>query len=120
MRTFASLTGISFVALLALVVSQYPSLDARAAADEPAAVECSVYVSDMHCENCAKRLARKLYGVQGVVRVRYNVADNRATIVASAGQTISPKALWEAAEAAKLTPTKVVSPQGTFEAKPEA
>jgi copper chaperone CopZ len=81
---------------------------------------CVIQVSDMHCANCAKKIARKLYAVPSVTKVSTNVKAGTATIVAQEGKTPSPKALWEAVEQAKFEPVKLSTPAGTYTKKPNA
>jgi copper chaperone CopZ len=77
-----------------------------------------IVVRDMHCAACAKKIATRLYGVQGVQEVRANVKKN-STYVAPRPQTNpSPRKMWEAVEAAGFQPLKLVGPQGVFTAKP--
>ena len=79
----------------------------------------AVYVDDMHCKACAQKIARKLYTVPGVVAVHADVKKNIAMITPQKGKDLSPRAIWEAVEAAKFKPVKLVSPQGTFKVKPK-
>ena len=39
----------------------------------------------MHCSNCAKKIARKLYNVSGVVKVQANVAKDYAVVTPQEG-----------------------------------
>ena len=78
-----------------------------------------VYVTNMHCGACAKRIAAKLYGVPGIVKVSTNIKKNYAIITPQKNKRPSPKAMWEATVAAKLTPVKLVSPQGTYTKLPK-
>ena len=77
-----------------------------------------IFVDDMHCSNCAKKIARKLYTVSGVVKVQANVAKNYAVVTPQAGAQLSPRALWEAIEQAKFQPVKLQGPTGVFTSKP--
>ena len=77
-----------------------------------------VFVDDMHCSNCAKKIARKLYTVSGVVKVQANVAKNYAVVTPQAGTQLSPRALWEAVEQANFKPVKLQGPSGVFTSKP--
>ena len=38
--------------------------------------ETALYVADLHCKTCAKKIASKLYAVKGVMRVRTDVKDD--------------------------------------------
>ena len=77
-----------------------------------------IKVDDMHCANCAKKIARKLYAVPRVTKVTTNVKAGTATIVGQQGKDPSPKALWEAVEQAAFQPVKLTHPAGTFTERP--
>jgi len=79
----------------------------------------AVYVDNMHCKTCAKKIARKLYTVPGVVAVHVDVKKNVAVITPQNGTDPSPRAIWEAVEAAKFQPVKLVGPRGTYKTKPK-
>ncbi len=77
-----------------------------------------IFVEDMHCANCAKKIARKLYTVSGVVNVQTSLSKNFAVVTPQAGKTLSPRALWNAVESAKFEPVKLQGPDGVYTAKP--
>lgn len=79
-----------------------------------------IEVHNMHCNDCARKIASKLYGVPGVVAVRTNVKANTATITPQQQRRPSPKAMWEAVEKAGFKPIKLVGPEGEFRGKPRA
>jgi copper chaperone CopZ len=79
----------------------------------------AVYVKDMHCEACARKIASKLYAVPGVVKVSTDVKKGLAVITTQPAKQPSPKALWEAVEEATFEPIKIASPLGTFTSKPK-
>jgi copper chaperone CopZ len=105
------------VALLALVFA----LQQAAAKDEDPLekVRTHIHVKDMHCTDCAKKIARKLYAVKGVKGVRAVVKTNTATVTPEKGKQPSPLAMWTAVEEAGFTPVKLVGPAGEFEEKPK-
>jgi copper chaperone CopZ len=78
----------------------------------------TIHVHDMHCGECAKKIARKLYVVPGVVEVRADVPKNIAYVVPQQGKTLSPRTLWESVEAAGFQVARLSGPQGTYTAKP--
>lgn len=78
----------------------------------------TVYIKDMHCETCAKKIAGKLYTVAGVVKVHTNYKKGTAIITPQRAKNPSPKALWEAVEAANFVPVKIAGPLGTYTKKP--
>ncbi|MFC1757678.1 heavy-metal-associated domain-containing protein [Planctomycetota bacterium] len=78
-----------------------------------------MYVKDMHCESCAKKVAAKLYAVPGVVKVATNIKKDFVVIVPQTKKQLSPKRIWAATIAAKQIPVKLVSPMGTFTKPPK-
>lgn len=78
----------------------------------------TIHVQDMHCGECAKTIARKLYALPGVVEVRADVNKNIAYVVPQKDKTVASKAVWEAVESAGFRVVRLESPQGTFTAKP--
>ncbi|MCC6492253.1 MAG: heavy-metal-associated domain-containing protein, partial [Pirellulales bacterium] len=76
--------------------------------------EVAIYIGDMHCNNCAKKIAAKLYRVKGVVKVRTSVKDNLAIVTPQAKKQVDVKAAWAAVAKAGFEPTKLISPHGTF------
>ncbi|MBL8825755.1 MAG: heavy-metal-associated domain-containing protein [Planctomycetaceae bacterium] len=84
-----------------------------------AADEYSISVTDMHCSNCARKIAGKLLAVQGVRGVRTSVQTHTATVVAQPAKTLSGKAIWEAVEKAGFKPVKLTTPSGAFTEKPK-
>ena len=76
--------------------------------------ETAIYVGDMHCANCAKKISGKLYRLKGVMKVRTNVKQHVAIITPQAKKEIDAKAAWKAVQSAKFEPTKMTGPAGTF------
>ncbi|MEK6248891.1 MAG: heavy-metal-associated domain-containing protein, partial [Planctomycetales bacterium] len=79
-----------------------------------------IFVKDMHCSNCAQKIARKLYNVGGVVKVQTDVNKNVAVVTPQPGINISPRSLWEAIEKAEFLPVKLQGPNGTYTRKPSS
>lgn len=77
-----------------------------------------VFVTDMHCGACAKKIARKLYAVPGVVKVQTSVKKSVAVVTPQKTRQVAPRAVWEAVEKAGFKPVKLVGPAGTYRAKP--
>ncbi|MCA9154771.1 MAG: heavy-metal-associated domain-containing protein, partial [Planctomycetales bacterium] len=73
---------------------------------------------DMHCATCAQKIAAKLYAVPAVLEVRADVKSNTAYIVPQSNKQVSPRALWEAVEAAGFEPVALNGPSGSFKSKP--
>ena len=82
--------------------------------------ETAIFVGDMHCKNCAKKVARKLYAVKGVTKVRTDLKVDVAIVTPQRNQELDSKALWAAAEASGILPIKLISPSGVIEADEEA
>ena len=78
----------------------------------------TIHVEDLHCKHCAKRLARKLFTVPGVKKVRANVKEDIAIVIPQKDKNLSPLALWEAAEVAKFKVVKIEMPKKTINKKP--
>ena len=110
-RRQAVITGFATLALGTTVVGT------TALAANPVAYT-TIHVHNMHCENCAKKIARKLYAVPGVVEVRADVPKNIAYVVPQKEKSLSPKTLWEAVEASGFKVARLDSPQGSFSTKP--
>jgi copper chaperone CopZ len=79
----------------------------------------TIHVHNMHCADCAKQIARKLYAIPGVVEVRADVAKNIAYVVPQKDKTIQPRALWEAVESAGFQVARLEGPQGAYTTKPK-
>ncbi len=106
------------VLILAIVCGTLCTLDLRESRADNSANFTTIHVTDMHCATCAKKIAAKLYGVPGVLEVRANVKADKAYVVPQKTKTPSPKAIWEAVEAAGFKPTKMSGPAGKFTKKP--
>ena len=78
----------------------------------------TIHVHDMHCADCAKQIARKLYALPGVVEVRADVNKNIAYVVPQKDKTLSSRAMWDAVESAGFAVARLEGPQGTFTKKP--
>ncbi|MCG8448189.1 MAG: heavy-metal-associated domain-containing protein [Pirellulales bacterium] len=81
--------------------------------------ETALFVADLHCKTCAKKVAGKIYGVKGVKRVRTNVKEDVAIITPQKKKRLDVNALWKAAQAAGFPPVKLVGPAGTYVADPK-
>jgi copper chaperone CopZ len=118
------LRWITPAALLLIALGTVP---ADALADSPGAAaaskpkplklatgEVAIYVGDMHCATCAKKIAGKLYRLKGVVKVRTDVKANLAVVTPQKKKQIDAKAAWAAVQSAGFSPSKLIGPQGTF------
>src|SRR5688572_20293352 len=77
----------------------------------------TIHVHDMHCADCAKQIARKLYALPGVVEVRADVNKNIAYVVPQKDKSLAPKAMWEAVESAGFKVARLEGPQGSYTTK---
>lgn len=107
------------VVILALMSPQIFAAGESAAPAKPAELklsknEIAIYVGDMHCSHCAKKIAGKLYRLKGVVKVKTDVKQNLAIVTPQAKKQVDSKAAWAAVRAAGFKPTKLIGPQGTF------
>ena len=93
-------------------------LIAPAARAETKVAYTTIHVHNMHCADCAKQIARKLYALPGVVEVRADVPKNIAYVVPQKDKTLAPRAMWEAVESAGFAVARLDGPQGSFTAKP--
>ncbi len=78
-----------------------------------------IQVKNMHCGNCAKKISRKLYTVKGVLKVTCNVKQNKVWVHSQASVKASPRAMWEAVEAAEQVMVKLNGLHGVFTEKPD-
>ena len=104
-----------FAACVAALIMIVAAPSARA---ETRVAYTTIHVHDMHCADCAKQIARKLYALPGVVEVRADVPKNIAYVVPQKDKAISSRAMWEAVEAAGFKVARLEGPQGTFTTKP--
>lgn len=88
-------------------------------AEETKSKTTTITISDLHCEACAKKVAKKLASVKNVASASVDVKSTKATVKPKEDASASPKSLWEAVEAAGYTPTKLEGPDGTFTEKPK-
>ena len=125
-KYFINLMFLWFV--LGLVPTQLNAADATTPTTELAAKlkklkvapnETALFVGDMHCKTCAKKVAGKLYAVKGVMKVRTNVKEDVAIITPQQKKNLDVNALWKAAQTAGFPPVKLIGPQGTYIADPK-
>jgi copper chaperone CopZ len=105
--------------LLLLVLVGLSHVQAGNREDDRREDQTRITVEDMHCADCAKKIARKLYLVKGVKGVRADAKKNTALVTPEKEKQPSPRALWKAIEEAGFKPVKLVGPQGEFEDPPK-
>jgi len=111
-----SISALSFALLAAVNVQSRAAEKAPAAAAEIklAPHETAIYVGDMHCATCAKKISGKLFRVKGVMKVRTNVKHHVAIVTPQSKKVVDVKAAWKAVQSAGFEPVKLVGPEGTF------
>jgi len=77
-------------------------------------------VEDLDCPSCAKKVVAKMKAVTGVARAEADVKTSKLRVTAAESVSPSPKAMWEAVEAAGFKPTRLEGPAGAFTVKPGA
>ena len=102
--------ALAIVAALAVV--------ANAQAPPPAYTR--VVLDDIHCMGCAKKISGKVTAVPGVAEMRVDLKAKTIWAMHKPGMTPSPKALWDAVEAADHTPTRMDTPAGSLTSKPKS
>ena len=115
--------GSQFVALLVALLIASTSAAAESA-DKPGKLkkepsETVIYVADLHCKTCAKKISRKLFAVKGVVKVRTDLKANVAIVTPQKKKQLDPLALWAAAQESGFPAVKLVGPDGTYVPHPE-
>ena len=79
-----------------------------------AKTETVVFVEDLHCKSCAKKIAGKLYAVKSVAKVRTHVEKNYAIVTPQKGKELDAAKLWKASQKAGFQPTRLVGPTGVY------
>lgn len=113
------LSRTRILGLIVLLVS-VAFIQSKAFAASPSKPTYSIQVSDMHCSDCAQKIANKLYKLAGVAKVHANLKSNTAYVTPVAGKKISARKMWEAIEKAEFKPVKLVSPTKTYTKKPKS
>lgn len=76
--------------------------------------ETAIYVGDMHCATCAKKISGKLFRVKGVMKVRTNVKQHVAIVTPQSKKVVDVSSAWKAVQAAGFEPVKLIGPEGTY------
>ena len=74
-------------------------------------------VSEM-CGGCVKKITKRFEGVESIAKVECSIEKRSVTVIPKADVRLSPKGIWEIMESINKTPTKMVTPDGTFTSKP--
>ena len=114
-RSLAAATlSLAFLCTAARSASAAEKAPAAAAEIKLAPHETAIYVGDMHCATCAKKISGKLFRVKGVMKVRTNVKQHVAIVTPQSKKVVDVKAAWKAVQSAGFEPVKLVGPEGTF------
>ena len=62
--------------------------------------ETAIFVEDMHCPTCAKKVTSRLFRLKGVMRVRTNVKLDVAIVTPQAKKQLDAATAWAALQAA--------------------
>ncbi|HYO25944.1 MAG TPA: heavy-metal-associated domain-containing protein [Lacipirellulaceae bacterium] len=127
MRHAISYTGglLLAVATIGSAIAAEPSPpDAAAVATATKALqvqpaETVIFLEDLHCAACAKKVTGRLFKLKGVKAVRTSVKYDAAVVTPQTKQPLDPVAAWEALQAAGYQPARLVGPAGIFVADGE-
>jgi copper chaperone CopZ len=110
----AATLSLAFLCTSGQAISAAEKAPASAAEIKLAPHETAIYVGDMHCATCAKKISGKLFRVKGVMKVRTNVKQHVAIVTPQSKKVVDVKAAWKAVQSAGFEPVKLVGPEGTF------
>ena len=71
------------------------------------------------CGGCVKKITKRFDGVEGIAKVECSIEKQSVTLIPKDRVRLSPKGIWEIMESIGKTPTKMVTPDGTFTSKPK-
>ena len=77
-----------------------------------------VSIKGMHCASCAKKVTKRLQAISNVKSASADAEKGSAVVITADDKDLSPKAVWEAVEAAGYKPIELTGPAGTFKTKP--
>ena len=103
--------------LILLAVSIFVSSPAQAA--DPAKSQIVMTVGEM-CGGCVKKINKRFEGIQGIAKVQCSIEKKSVTVIPEQDVRLSPKGVWELMEGIGKTPSKMVTPNGTFTSKPKS
>jgi len=102
------------LACVAKTAAQQPAPPAQ-----PARNVSVITIPTMDCSGCAKKINAQLQAVPGVAQVTMNLEAHQLFVTPQPNVGVSPKLMWEATEKAGFAPTKLETPYGVFNAKPQ-
>ena len=101
------------------IATAVPSTAVAKAKKSPRKDQTTIYVTDLHCKKCVKKIARKLYAVPKVVKIQTNLKKDFVVVTPERGEQLAPGVLWDAAVEAGFKPVKLIGPSGTFTKHPD-
>ena len=72
------------------------------------------------CGGCVKKITKRFDSVRQVAKVECSIEKKSVTLIPKPDVRLSPKEIWEIMAGIGKTPKKMVTPEGTFTAKPKA
>ena len=102
------------------IATALPTTAVAKSAKSPRKDQTTIYVTDLHCKKCVKKIARKLYAVPKVVKIHTNLKKDFVIVTPERGQKLAPGVLWDATVEAGFKPVKLIGPAGTFTKHPDA
>ncbi|TWT86717.1 Heavy-metal-associated domain protein [Pseudobythopirellula maris] len=88
-----------------------PELD-PAKQQAPAAEPLAIAINNLHCQDCANKIARQLYALKGVTKVSVDMQRGMLFLETSRGTRLSPWALIDATAKANERPLAVFGGHG--------
>ncbi len=76
--------------------------------------ETVLFVDDLHCKTCAKKISGKLYAVKSVAKVRTHVKKDYAIVTPQKSKQLDIEKLWKASQDAGFQPLRLVGPAGIY------
>jgi copper chaperone CopZ len=83
-----------------------------------AAVWTKITLTELHCQGCARKIAKKLHAVPGVAETRVDLNARALFVRHKDGTAPSPRKLWDAVEQADHTPERLQTPSAAYTARP--
>ncbi len=118
LRLFASAVLLaalpSFIAAAESAGPDEAAVAAAAKALKVAPQETIIFVEDLHCSTCAKKVSSRLFKMKGVMRVRTSVKYDAAVVTPQAKKPLDVAAAWAALQEAGYQPTRLIGPEGAF------
>jgi len=112
MKTHSSRRDCLAAALSFLLLGQV------ALAEQPQAPAAVLTTKRMCCSKESGPAIKEISKISGVDKVVANHRDRSLSITTKRNASLSPKALWEAAERMQLEPTRLATTQGVYTTKP--